>query len=259
MLRPFCIVCFGFMLLQGVREGRTQPEKTRLPAAKMPTPEPPKTPGPKTDNTPLDRPALERRLTGTQAPATADAWQKLGTNTGPMLLIIARDPKAALALRARAIDGMAYFPLAANRDFLETTLIDLISAKNEADKMILRRAAVALGWQGAGNAATRIAVLLDHDDADVRADAALALGLTRNPAAIAALQKRSSLEKDPRVRRQLDRQIRVIESARGTARAKGDGTNGRPEGPQGARGPYDRNNRGLDPAAGTRGPGRERF
>lgn len=149
-----------------------------LPAARLPTPEPPKNSGSKADDAPLDRTGLERRLAGTQAPGTEEAWRRLGPNTGPLLLLIARDPKADLSLRTRALDGMAYFPLAANREFLEATLIEKADAKTDADRMILRRAAVALGWQGAGDASKRIAVLLDHEDADVRADAALALGLT---------------------------------------------------------------------------------
>jgi HEAT repeat protein len=65
----------------------------------------------------------------------------------------------------------------------------------------------------------RLGPLLDHEDPEVRLDAAIALGLTRLAPAADLLRKRMDVEPVPRVRSQMGRQLRVIEDARAAAAA----------------------------------------
>ncbi|HEY0708786.1 MAG TPA: HEAT repeat domain-containing protein [Polyangia bacterium] len=78
---------------------------------------------------------------------------------------------------------------------------------------LLRRAAVTLGWIGGPLAPPALAPLLDHNDPDVRADAAVGLALTRLPAAATLLRARLARETDGRVRGHLARQLNVIDAA----------------------------------------------
>jgi hypothetical protein len=82
--------------------------------------------------------------------------------------------------------------------------------------VLLRRAAVTIGWVGGPLAPPALGPLLEHADPDVRADAAVGLALTRLPAAARLLRARLSRETDPRVRGHLTRQLSVIDTALAT-------------------------------------------
>jgi HEAT repeat protein len=91
----------------------------------------------------------------------------------------------------------------------------LVSAKAKAtdatDRLIVRRAAVALGWMAVGvDTVEQLAALFDNDDAEVRVDAAIALGLTRAATAAKFLRRQLTVEQSPRVREQIDRQLRQL-------------------------------------------------
>jgi HEAT repeat protein len=55
-----------------------------------------------------------------------------------------------------------------------------------------------------------LALLFDNDDVEVRVDAAIGLGLTRAEAAVGYLRRRLTVESAPRVREQIERQLRAM-------------------------------------------------
>jgi HEAT repeat protein len=59
----------------------------------------------------------------------------------------------------------------------------------------------------------QLAALFDNDDAEVRLDAAIALGLTRAATAAKFLRRQLAVEQSPRVREQIDRQLRTLGEA----------------------------------------------
>jgi HEAT repeat protein len=139
-------------------------------------------------------------------------WRALGPGTDETLIQIAGDPKAELLVRSRAVSTLGYFATAASRRFLATTIETKAASAEAGDRLLVRRAAVALGWLGGTDVPGRLAPLLSSDDADVRVDAAVGLGLTRLPAAAASLRKRLDLEPVERVRAQISRQLQAIEA-----------------------------------------------
>jgi hypothetical protein len=55
-----------------------------------------------------------------------------------------------------------------------------------------------------------LALLFDNDDVEVRVDAAIGLGLTRSESATGYLRRRLAVENAPRVREQIERQLRAM-------------------------------------------------
>jgi HEAT repeat protein len=103
------------------------------------------------------------------------------------------------------------------RRFIVQTIVAKGDATDGNDRLLLRRAAVALGWMGGRETPAQLAPLLDHADPDVRLDAAIALGLTRLAGAADPLRKHLATEPEARVRAQISRQLRVIEAANPSA------------------------------------------
>jgi hypothetical protein len=141
-------------------------------------------------------------------------WRALGAGTEQALIAVAGDGKTEIVLRARAVSTLAYFNGPAARKFLEATVDGKATSSDPGDRVLVRKAAVALGWLGGSRVPDKLAPLLDSQDPDVRLDAAVGLGLTRLPAAAEPLRKRLDLETDARVRTQISRQIQVIDAAR---------------------------------------------
>jgi HEAT repeat protein len=158
------------------------------------------------------RSAVEAKLRAYEAGA-ASGWQALGPGTDEALAEVSRDPKVEVLVRARAVSALGYFPTATARRCLEQTVESKAATRDPADRLLLRRAAVALGWQGGVGVPARLAPLLDHEDPEVRVDAAIALGLTRLGKAADLLRKRMDVEPVARVRSQIGRQLRVVEEA----------------------------------------------
>jgi HEAT repeat protein len=165
-----------------------------------------------------ERAAVEVRLRANTLPVSAADWLELGTGIDEVLIAIAGDPKADLQLRARAVSALGNLSTRPGRAFLEAVVKQKASAKDAGDRLLLRKAALALGWTGGARVPAQLGPLLEHPDPDVRLDVALALGLTRSEEAADVLRKHFDLEPAPKVRSQIDRQLRLIEEA--AAKAK---------------------------------------
>lgn len=127
-----------------------------------------------------------------------------------VLLSIAGDQAAEGPLRARAIAALAYARTARVHVFLENLVLKKGTSSDGTDRLLLRRAMVALGWQSGPRVVDIIAPLLDHGDAEVRLDAAVALGLCRAAKAEAPLRAHLDQESDAAVRRQIEASLRML-------------------------------------------------
>jgi HEAT repeat protein len=161
----------------------------------------------------VPRATVENRLHKYQPDPAA--WRALGPGTDDALLEIGGDGKVEVLVRARAISTLGYFPTPAVRKFLEATIEGKGASSDPGDRLLVGKAAVALGWIGGVQVPGRLTPLLASADPDLRLDAAVGLGLTRLAAAADSLRKRLDIETVPRVRAQISRQIQVIEEARG--------------------------------------------
>jgi HEAT repeat protein len=159
-----------------------------------------------------ERAAVEAHLRAPEG-TTPAAWRALGPGTDRTLVAVASDAKIDLALRARALATLAYFSTPAARKLLEEVVDHKGTSKDPDDRLLVRKAAVALGWIGGTSAPLHLAPLLDNADPDVRIDAAVGLGLTRMAAAAGSLRKRFDVEPEARVRSQIGRQLRLIDDA----------------------------------------------
>jgi hypothetical protein len=160
-----------------------------------------------------DRAAVETRLQANTLPRSAAEWQALGPGTDEILVAIAGDAKAEVQLRARAVTALGMMATRPGRALLESVVKQKAASADAGDKLLLRKAALALGWAGGNAVPDQIGALLDHPDPDVRIDAAIGLGLTRSEEAADLLRKRFDIETLPKVRNQIGRQIRLIDEA----------------------------------------------
>ncbi len=134
----------------------------------------------------------------------------MGAGAGAWLAQIASDRAAASTTRARAMEALTYVRTPATRDFLENFLIRKRPSSDAVDHILLRKAAMALGWQAGPRSVDAVAALLDHPDPEVRLDAVVALGLTRARNAEKPLRDRLAVEPDAAVRAQIENQLRVL-------------------------------------------------
>jgi HEAT repeat protein len=118
------------------------------------------------------------------------------------------------------MEALTYVRTPAAREFLESFLIRKRPSSDAVDHVLLRKAAMALGWQSGPRSVVAVAALLDHPDPEVRLDAVVALGLTRARSAEKPLRDRLAAEPDARVRAQIESQLRVLV---GPADGKGAG------------------------------------
>lgn len=160
--------------------------------------------------TPLTRAEVEQRLLREPRGLNPSDAAAIAREAAKLLLQIADDHAAAPPLRGRAMDALAYARTAPVHDFLENFLIRTLPSRDATDLMLLRKAAVALGWQAGGRAVEILALVLDHPDREVRLDAAVALGLTRAQAAEKPLRARLAQETDAAVRAQIETQLKVL-------------------------------------------------
>lgn len=164
------------------------------------------------------RAAVEARLRAHELPPPPAEWRALGAGVDEVLVEIGADDKVEVLVRARAVSVLGHLSTPVARRFLEETIDARLESSHPDDRLLLRRAAVALGWMGGNGVAARLGPLLANPDPDVRLDAAIGLGLTRTAAAADLLRKRLPDEPVARVRTQLGRQIRVIEDALGAGK-----------------------------------------
>jgi HEAT repeat protein len=135
---------------------------------------------------------------------------RLAAAAEPVLIAIADDRAVDAGVRARAVAALAYARGPRVHAFLENLVLRKTPSSDPTDRLLLRRAAVALGWQAGPRVVETVAPLLDHADSEVRLDAAVALGLCRARDAEAPLRARLAEEQDPAVRRQIEAALRSL-------------------------------------------------
>lgn len=142
--------------------------------------------------------------------ATAADLRGLATAPETPLMAIALDGKAKGLIRARAVAALRMVPSPEVRDFLGKLLRSKAKSSEPAERLIVRRAAVALGWLAAPQAPADLALLFENADSEVRVDAAIGLGLTRAADAPIFLRRQLAVESVQRVRNQIERQLRLF-------------------------------------------------
>jgi HEAT repeat protein len=135
---------------------------------------------------------------------------RLAASAEPVLIAIADDRAVDAAVRARAVAALAYARGPRVHVFLENLVLRKTPSSDPTDRLLLRRAAVALGWQAGPRVVETVAPLLGHADAEVRLDAAVALGLSRARDAEGPLRARLAEEPDASVRRQIESALKSI-------------------------------------------------
>jgi HEAT repeat protein len=155
------------------------------------------------------RSKVESYLTTHDVPTAAEL-HALGPAPETSLMAVASDPHAEGLTRARAVAALRLLP----SPIIETYLGKLVESKAKAtdatDRLIVRRAAVALGWLAGASAPKQLALLFDNDDAEVRLDAVIGLGLARSDVANTILRRQLAVESVARVRDQIERQLRSL-------------------------------------------------
>jgi HEAT repeat protein len=140
--------------------------------------------------------------------------QRLAATAQATLMMIASDRSTAETLRARALSALAYARNLRAQTYLENFVVGRTPPLDATDRVLVRHAAVALGWQGDARLVETVAPLLDNADADVRLDAAIALGLGRTRSAEAPLRARLATETDAAVRRQIEASLKAVTAPR---------------------------------------------
>ena len=140
--------------------------------------------------------------------------QRLAASAQGTLTAIASDRTTPETVRTRALSALAYARNLRAQVFLENFIVGKTPPLDATDRVLVRHAAVALGWQGDARLVEVVAPLLDDADPDVRMDAAVALGLGRSRSAEAPLRARLATETDAAVRRQIDASLKAVTAAR---------------------------------------------
>lgn len=161
-------------------------------------------------NTPT-RVEVESALAKDGGPGELQHWAAAADG---ILTALAADRAVAETVRARALAALAYARTPRAHAFLENFIIEKTPSSAPVDRVLLRRAATSLGWQGGARVVEILAPLLDNSDADIRLDAAAALGLARARDAEGPLRKRLAVEADPAVRRQIEAALKAVTAAR---------------------------------------------
>jgi len=164
------------------------------------------------------RAAVETRLRANTQPSSAAGWRAMGPGIEDALIALAGDAKVDLPVRGRAVSALGLVSTRPGQAFLEKVVKDSAASNDAGEKLILRKAAVALGWIGGAAVPGQIGSLLQHPDPDVRLDAAIGLGLTRSEEAADLLRARFGVETAAKVRSQIGRQLAQVEQAGESAR-----------------------------------------
>lgn len=135
---------------------------------------------------------------------------RIAAEAESILIAIADDKGVEAPVRARAVAALAYARTARAHVYLENLVLRRATSSDPVDRLLIRRGAVALGWQSGPRVVDIVAPLLDHADSEVRVDAAVALGLCRAAAAETPLRARLAQETDPVVRRQIESALRAL-------------------------------------------------
>ena len=141
---------------------------------------------------------------------TAAELRTLAQAPAPPLMTIATDEHATALVRARAVAALRLFPSPAVQGFLSKLVRSNAKSTDETMRLLLRRAAVTLGWLGGPRADADLALLFENADAEVRVDAAIGVGLTRAAEAPLFLRQQLAVESVPRVRDEIERALRAF-------------------------------------------------
>jgi HEAT repeat protein len=139
-----------------------------------------------------------------------DELRRLADSAEPILIAIADDRAAPAASRGRALAALAYARSGRSHAFLENFIIRETPSREPVDLLLLRRAAMALGWRSGPRLTEVLAPLLESEDRDVRLDAAAALGLGRARDAERPLRARLAVETDAAVKQQIEAALRAV-------------------------------------------------
>jgi hypothetical protein len=153
--------------------------------------------------------AVERYLSTHDLPAVAelDALSKVPEKT---LMAIALDLHAERLTRSRAVAALRLLPSPVVQEFLAKLIQDKASTTDPTERLLLRRAAVALGWMAGSDAPGRLAQLFENQDPEVRLDAVLGIAMSRAMNAGAVLRRHLLVETASRVRDQIRRQLTAL-------------------------------------------------
>lgn len=134
----------------------------------------------------------------------------LDANPQKPLMAIALDGAAAALVRARAIAALRVVATPEVHRFLDKLIDDKAESTDATDRLLLRRAAITRGWLGGPGVEARLAKLFANADPELRVDAAIGIGLTRGGEAANLLRRQLAVETVPRVREQIERQLRSL-------------------------------------------------
>jgi HEAT repeat protein len=158
------------------------------------------------------RPQIEAYL-AVHDVSSAAGLRALAAAPEKALMAIASDPAAEGLIRSRAVAALRLVATQEVRVFLGKLIQTKAKATDITDRLIVRRAAVALGWMAGSGTVEQLAMLFDNEDAEVRLDAAIGLGLTRSATAATYLRRQLAVESSPRVRDQIERQLRALDES----------------------------------------------
>ncbi len=153
-----------------------------------------------------ERAAFQAYLENHDVPS-ADELEKLGPSPAKTLIAIASDEQLKGLTRARAVSALRLWPSPVVQSYLEGLIQNKATATAAADRLMLRRAAIALGWMAGSNAPDLLAALFANEDVEVRVDAVLGISMSRAETAAGTLRKQLVVESSPRVRQQIERQL----------------------------------------------------
>ncbi len=152
---------------------------------------------------------IEAYLATRDVPSAAEL-QGFAAAPEKALMAIASDGHAPRLTRARAVAALRLLPSPSVQEFLVKLVQSKAKATDETERLLLRRAAVALGWIGGSDVPDRLFLLFENDDPEVRLDAVLGISMTRASTAAELLHKQLAVESSPRVREQIQRQLTAL-------------------------------------------------
>ena len=155
------------------------------------------------------RSPFEAYLAAHDVPSAAEL-RALAKAPEDALMAIASDTRAEGLIRSRAVAALRLVPTPGVQGFLGKLIQAKAKATDASERLLVRRAAVALGWMAGPGAAEKLDLLFDNEDAEVRLDAAIGLGLSRAATAATCLRRQLAVETVPRVRDQIERQLRAL-------------------------------------------------
>jgi HEAT repeat protein len=152
------------------------------------------------------RATFETYLANHDVPSADDLFG-LGASPANVLMAIASDEHAEGLTRARAVSALRLLPSPVVQTYLEKLIQSKATATDAADRLVVRRAAIALGWMAGSDAPDLLAALFANEDVEVRVDAVLGISMSRAATAANTLRKQLVVDSSPRVRQQIERQL----------------------------------------------------